>query len=62
MKRVRIGGYKSLQDVDVSLPLVDRFKPADGPYVMPGLVPGISLDHLRRAAAWMPGTSPGMTM
>ena len=29
--------------------------------VMPGLVPGISLHRFRRTAAWMPGTSPGMT-
>ena len=29
---------------------------------MPGLVPGISLHRFRRTAAWMPGTSPGMTI
>ena len=29
--------------------------------VMPGLVPGISRHRFRRTAAWMPGTSPGMT-
>ncbi len=29
--------------------------------VMPGLVPGISLNRFRRAA-WIPGTSPGMTV
>ena len=27
-----------------------------------GLVPGISLHRFYRAAAWMPGTSPGMTI
>ncbi len=30
-------------------------------HVMPGLVPGIPLHRFRRTAAWMPGTSPGMT-
>ena len=29
--------------------------------VMPGLVPGIPFHRLPRMAAWMPGTSPGMT-
>ena len=33
-----------------------------GSFVIPGLVPGISLKRLRRAAVWIPGTSPGMTM
>ena len=30
-------------------------------FVIPGLVPGISLKRLCRAAVWIPGTSPGMT-
>ena len=29
--------------------------------VMPGLVPGIHFHRFRCTAAWMPGTSPGMT-
>ncbi len=29
--------------------------------VMPGLVPGIPFHRFRCTAAWMPGTSPGMT-
>ena len=29
--------------------------------VIPGLVPGISFHRFRRTAAWIPGTSPGMT-
>ncbi len=31
------------------------------PSVMPGLVPGIPFHRFRCTAAWMPGTSPGMT-